>query len=75
MPEPFAGSRVVLTRNLSQMIQAYSLSEAQKPEMWGGQVPDSSDAEQLAACFAYEWEEALEKMLRHWDTPPTTAAY
>ena len=65
----------MLTRNLSQMIQAYSLSEAQKPEMWGGQVPDSTDAEQLAACFAYEWEEALEKMLRHWDTPPTTAAY
>lgn len=59
--------------HLSQMIEAYSLSEAQQPEMWGGQIPDPSDAEQLAACFAYEWEEALDKMLRHWDAPPTAS--
>jgi hypothetical protein len=67
--------RGLLTVHASQMIQAYSLSEAQQPEMWGGQIPDPSEAEQLAACFAYEWEEALDKMLRHWDTPPTASSY
>jgi hypothetical protein len=65
----------MLTVGLSQMIQAYSLSEAENPDMWGGQVPDPSDAEQLAACFAYEWHEAVDKMLRHWNTPPTTTGY
>lgn len=53
------------------MIQAYATAEAAKPEMWGDRVPDQSEAEQLAACFVYEWDEALNQMLRHWDTPPT----
>jgi hypothetical protein len=56
----------------SQMIEAYAASEAGKPEMWGGRVPEAEETQQLAACFAWEWNEALEQMLRHWDTPPTT---
>lgn len=57
------------------MISAYATSEAAKPEMWGGKYPDQSDADQLAACFAFEWNEALEQMLRHWEYPPTTTGY
>jgi hypothetical protein len=57
------------------MIQAYAASEAAKPEMWGGRVPDSLEARQLADCFEYEWTEALEQMLRHWQSPPTTTGY
>ena len=57
------------------MIQAYATSEAAKPEMWGGRIPDAQEAQELANCFAYEWNEALEQMLRHWETPPTTTGY
>jgi hypothetical protein len=57
------------------MIESYAANEAAKPEMWGGRVPEPAEAEQLAACFAYEWNEALEQMLRHWQTPPTTTGY
>jgi hypothetical protein len=57
------------------MIQAYATSESSKPEMWGGRIPEISEAEQLADCFAWEWTEALEQMLRHWPTPPTTTGY
>jgi hypothetical protein len=57
------------------MIQAYSASEAAKPEMWGGRTPDPEEAQQLADCFAYEWTEAIDQMLRHWESPPTTTGY
>ncbi|ESZ96604.1 hypothetical protein SBOR_2971 [Sclerotinia borealis F-4128] len=57
------------------MIQTYATSEAIKPEMWGGRLPEAEEAVQLAACFTYEWQEALGQMLRHWDTPPTTTGY
>lgn len=57
------------------MIESYANSEAAKPDMWGGRFPETEEADQLAACFAYEWNEALEQMLRHWETPPTTTGY
>ena len=57
------------------MVATYAASEAAKPEMWGGRVPEAEEARQLAECFAWEWNEALEQMLRHWDTPPTTTGY
>ncbi|KAM3075398.1 hypothetical protein ACMFMG_007163 [Clarireedia jacksonii] len=57
------------------MIQLYAASEANKPEMWGGRIPEADEAAQLAACFTYEWQEALEHMLRHWQNPPTTTGY
>jgi hypothetical protein len=57
------------------MVAAYAASEAAKPEMWGERVPEAEEAQQLAECFAWEWNEALEQMLRHWDTPPTTTGY
>jgi hypothetical protein len=57
------------------MIEAWAASEAADPHMWGGEVPDPSDADQLAACFAYEWQQAVDTMLRHWETPPTTTGY
>ncbi|KAE9380434.1 hypothetical protein N431DRAFT_432707 [Stipitochalara longipes BDJ] len=58
-----------------QMVDSYAASEAAKPEMWGGRVPETEEAQQLALCFAWEWNEAIEQMLRHWDTPPTTTGY
>ncbi|KAJ8067093.1 hypothetical protein OCU04_004471 [Sclerotinia nivalis] len=54
------------------MIQTYATIEAAKPEMWGGRLPEAEEAAQLAACFAYEWQTALDTILRHWETPPTT---
>jgi len=57
------------------MIQTYATSEAAKPEMWGGRIPDAQEAQQLADCFAYEWNEALKQLLRHWESPPTTTGY
>lgn len=57
------------------MISAYATSEAAKPEMWGGRYPEQQEADQLAACFDFEWSEALEQMLRHWESPPTTTGY
>ncbi|CAG8950073.1 hypothetical protein HYFRA_00008306 [Hymenoscyphus fraxineus] len=58
-----------------EMIDTYASAEANKPEMWGGRVPEPDEAQQLAACFAYEWKMALDQMLRHWETPPTTTGY
>lgn len=57
------------------MIDTYASVEASKPDMWGGRVPEPDEAQQLAACFAYEWKVALDQMLRHWETPPTTTGY
>lgn len=57
------------------MIDAYATGEAAKPEMWGGRIPDADEAQQLAACLAWEWNEALDQMLRHWDEPPSTTGY
>ena len=57
------------------MIQTHAESEAAKPEMWGGRYPEAEEAAQLAACFEYEWQEALDRMLRHWMTPPTNSGY
>ncbi|CZT50973.1 uncharacterized protein RSE6_12050 [Rhynchosporium secalis] len=58
-----------------QLIETYAASEAAKPEMWGGRIPDTEEASQLAACFAWEWNGALDQILRHWDVPPTTTGY
>ncbi|KAG9245530.1 hypothetical protein BJ878DRAFT_533844 [Calycina marina] len=52
------------------LIEGYAVTEAKKPEMWGGRVPQPEETKQLADCFAWEWNEALEQMLRHWETPP-----
>jgi len=57
------------------MIETYATSEADKPEMWGDRHPDVDEARQLAECFAWEWNSALEQMLRHWEVPPTTTGY
>lgn len=54
------------------MIDTYATSEAALPGMWGGRTPDENETRELAACFSYEWNAALEQMLRHWTTPPTT---
>lgn len=75
---PFTFSDIAFSfsnKTYSQMIESYAASEASKPEMWGGRTPGQDEARQLAACFAYEWNEALRQMLRHWDTPPTTTGY
>ncbi|KAG9233022.1 hypothetical protein BJ875DRAFT_59622 [Amylocarpus encephaloides] len=57
------------------MVDIYASADASKPEMWDGQIPETDEAQQLASCFAWEWKEALDQMLRHWETPPTTTGY
>ncbi|KAG4033603.1 hypothetical protein MFRU_004g01080 [Monilinia fructicola] len=58
-----------------EMIQTYAAIEAAKPDMWGGRRPEAEEAVQLAACFAYEWQGALGRMLRHWEAPATATAH
>ncbi|OLN96415.1 hypothetical protein CCHL11_00881 [Colletotrichum chlorophyti] len=53
------------------LVSGYAALEAAKPEMWGGREPSAEEASQLAACFAYEWNQAVDTMLRHWSIPPT----
>jgi len=55
----------------SELIAAFAGSEASRPEMWGGRQPSAEEAQQLAACFQYEWETAVQNMLRHWQATPT----
>lgn len=57
------------------LIEQYAESTAASPDMWGGRQPDADEAAQLAACFAWEWDNAVERMLGHWDEPPTTTGY
>ncbi|EPE26695.1 hypothetical protein GLAREA_02608 [Glarea lozoyensis ATCC 20868] len=57
------------------LVDIYAEAESVKPEMWDGRVPEPEEAQQLAACFVWEWKEALDQMLRHWETPPTTTGY
>jgi hypothetical protein len=59
----------------SQIIEQYAASEAAHPDMWGGRTPSADEAKQLADCFAYEWNAALDQFLRHWDSPPSTSNY
>lgn len=54
-----------------QLISSYAAVEAAKPSMWGSMEPDEEQIAQLAACFAHEWSEAVDKMLRHWTHSPT----
>ena len=53
------------------MVTSFAATEAAKREMWGGRDPTPSEVQQLAACFEYEWNQAIERMLRHWSVPPT----
>ncbi|KAF9875187.1 hypothetical protein CkaCkLH20_07453 [Colletotrichum karsti] len=53
------------------LVSGYAALEAAKPEMWGGRDPSEEEAAQLAACFEYEWNKAVDNMLRHWSIPPT----
>ncbi|KAF5489727.1 hypothetical protein CGCS363_v011673 [Colletotrichum siamense] len=52
------------------LVDGYAGVEAVKPEMWGGREPSAEEAEQLKACFVYEWNKALSAMLRHWAVDP-----
>jgi hypothetical protein len=57
------------------LIQKHADTSAARPEMWGGRIPENGEATQLVACLSREWETAVEQMLRHWSTPPTTTGY
>lgn len=62
---------LLILYNRSDLIATFAASEAAQPEMWGGRNPTSDEAQQLAACFQYEWEMAVQNLLRHWHTSPT----
>ncbi|KDN65355.1 hypothetical protein CSUB01_08377 [Colletotrichum sublineola] len=53
------------------LVSGYAALEASKSEMWGGREPSPDEAAQLGACFEYEWNKAVDTMLRHWSIPPT----
>lgn len=47
-------------RHYSGLIPHYSNVEAWKREMWGGRDPTQEEADQLGACFEWEWMRAVE---------------
>ncbi|KAK1754152.1 hypothetical protein QBC47DRAFT_39181 [Echria macrotheca] len=53
------------------LIARFALSEASRPEMWGGRQPTDEEKQKLAACFQSKWEMAVKQMLRHWQVTPT----
>ncbi|ROT40968.1 hypothetical protein SODALDRAFT_322209 [Sodiomyces alkalinus F11] len=53
------------------LISEYAALEANKPEMWGGRDPSPQEAQQLRMLFEDEWTRAVNRMLRHWTSPPT----
>jgi hypothetical protein len=55
----------------SNLVATYAESEAARPEMWGGNQPEEAQIQQLAACFQYEWDLAVQTMLQHWQLAPT----
>jgi hypothetical protein len=65
-------SEQLLTTNLRSLITKHARQLANKPSMWGGRTPTAAGVEQLTAAFVNEWTNAVNQLLRHWDTPPTT---
>jgi hypothetical protein len=55
----------------SNLIAIFALSEARRPEMWAKHQPTADETQDLATCSQSEWEVAVNKLLRHWQTPPT----
>ncbi|CAN8100743.1 unnamed protein product [Discula destructiva] len=55
----------------NNLISTYAAVEATKRDMWGGHDPDAAEASQLAQCFEYEWNVAVNTMLQHWPQSPT----
>ncbi|KAH7037202.1 uncharacterized protein B0I36DRAFT_62841 [Microdochium trichocladiopsis] len=53
------------------LIPTHAQIDSWRPEMWGGRSPSHEEADQLSACFVYEWAQAVESMLQHWVIPPT----
>lgn len=60
-----------LTVDHSNLVATYAAIEAMRPEMWGGREPSPEEADQLAQCFEFEWNNAVNTMLRHWSVTPT----
>ncbi|KAL7275604.1 hypothetical protein RUND412_001436 [Rhizina undulata] len=58
-----------------QMIGEFALKTAYQPVMWGGEVPDTASANQLAIVLVDQWSRAVEQMLRHWMSPPVFNSY
>ncbi|KAL2753995.1 hypothetical protein ACRALDRAFT_1069913 [Sodiomyces alcalophilus JCM 7366] len=63
---------LVLTKIKEEnLIPGYAVLEANKPEMWGGRIPSPEEAQQLRMLFEDHWTRAVDRMLRHWTSPPT----
>lgn len=50
----------------------YARTLASKKSTWGDKKPTADDVRKLIAAVAAEWNAALQQLLKHWDTPPTT---
>ncbi|KAJ9257853.1 hypothetical protein C8Q69DRAFT_508433 [Paecilomyces variotii] len=55
-----------------QLIPKHARILAAKPAMWGDKQPTPELIEWLSNECIKEWTAAVQLMLRHWETPPTT---
>ncbi|KAF7562360.1 hypothetical protein G7046_g1768 [Stylonectria norvegica] len=53
------------------LVAEHAASQAVGQDMWGTVQPSAEEVQQLAACFEYEWNTAVDTMLRHWSMAPT----
>lgn len=58
-----------------QMVAEFATKTAYEPAMWGNATPDPASATQLASVLTQEWSKAVDQMLRHWSSPPTTDSF
>ncbi|KAJ9294568.1 hypothetical protein DTO271G3_6836 [Paecilomyces variotii] len=61
-----------LTPSNRQLIPKHARILAEKPAMWGDKQPTPELIEWLSNECIKEWTAAVQLMLRHWETPPTT---
>ncbi|KAI9731184.1 MAG: hypothetical protein M1834_005377 [Cirrosporium novae-zelandiae] len=53
------------------LIPTHAGIQAAKQTMWGGHTPTPNQISQLTATFVSQWTEAVRRMLRAWNKPPT----
>ncbi|KAK2747127.1 hypothetical protein FQN57_002384 [Myotisia sp. PD_48] len=56
-----------------QLISKHARIIAETPATWGGHIPDAMKMDSLTNLLTREWSRALELMLSHWASPPTTS--
>ena len=57
-------------QNYSDLVSKHARTQAQLPEMWGGNQPTEEMVNQLCNDLTEEWAAAVKHLLRQWETPP-----